>query len=173
VALSAQTQQSSPFPPQDISGVWKSRFESTAAQRHIREYLNQARALQDKWCGISWPESEIDRRAKVISKGLIQWEVTKTGGGKAFLRKATNESGETSTVVLAYCALAQDSLMKCRMLCPMNDSACTGGDGYVRLDGQRLYLIAPVRKSDMQCPNKSAGPDEVHYTSPAFLEKQQ
>jgi hypothetical protein len=103
---------------------------------------------------------------------LIQWEVSKTGGGKAFLRKATNESGETNTVVFAFCSTAQDSTMKCKILCPVNDSACAGGDVYVRLDGQRLYLIAPVRKSDMQCPNKIAGPDEVQYSSPAFLEMQ-
>jgi hypothetical protein len=172
IASSAFAQQPSPFPPQDISGVWKSTFGSPAAQRHIREYLTQARALQAKWCGIPWPESEFDRRAKVIAKGLILWEVSKTGGGKAFLRKATNESGEANTVVFAFCAAAQDSMMKCKILCPVNDSACTGGDAYVRLDAQRLYLIAPIRKSDMQCPNKDSRPDEVQYTSPAFLDKQ-
>jgi hypothetical protein len=71
-------------PPPDLTGVWQSDFGTAEGQRHSRAYLTQGRELQLKWCGFAWPEAELDRRLAVISKGFLKWEISKTGGGKAF-----------------------------------------------------------------------------------------
>jgi hypothetical protein len=97
-------------PPPDLTGVWQSDFGTAEGQRRSREYLRQGRELQLKWCGFAWPEAEIDRRLAVISKGFMKLEISKTAGGKGFLRRATTENGDVST----QCSL---SVRQRRMQC--------------------------------------------------------
>ncbi len=160
----------SPVVP-DLSGVWQSDLSAADAQRHIRAYLAQGRELQLKWCGFAWPESEIDRRVAIIVKSSLKWEISATEGNKAFLRRATNETGRVITDIFRSCG-TQGDMIKCKV-CPIDGSSCNPDDVYLRLDGQRLYLIAPVRKSQMQCPKRDASEDEAHYVSPTYLERKQ
>ncbi len=155
----------------NLEGLWQSDLANADAQKHARIYLEQGRELQLKWCGSAWPESEIDRRLSVISTAVVQWLMTVTGGGKALLRTVSSQGKPSAMTVLTACEPAPDSMLKCKVLCPETEKECRPGSEYLRLDGQRLYVFAALRKSQMQCAGASSGPDEVRFVSPIYLEK--
>ncbi len=158
------------LPAPDLTGTWQSNFQSPAAQMHVREYLTRGRQLQEQWCGFAWPASEIDRRLSVISRGRLKWEIEKTAGGRAYWRTTSNESGRSKRDLLAYCENRPDAILKCKILCPSEDAACRPGDLFLRVEARRLYLLTPMRKSEMQCEGANVPPDQTEWTSPAFLE---
>lgn len=166
----ALSQQSQAHGEPDLVGIWQTDLSTGDAQRHIRDYLIRGRELQFKWCGYAWPESEIDRRVAATAKSSLTWEISRMAGGAGYLRRATNEKGEVASRVLSSCA-EQGGMLKCRQTCLPGDRTCTPSDVYLRLDGERLYMLAPVQKSMMRCPKTDSSADETHYLSPAYLER--
>lgn len=154
-----------------LAGLWQSDLASSEGQRHVRAYLQQGRELQLKYCGVAWPESEIDRRLSVLSRDIVQWRMDVTGGGKALLRMVSGPGKPSRITVLAFCEPAADAMLKCKVLCPENEEDCRPGDEYLRLEGSKLYVFAPIRKSQMQCAAKETAAEEVSFVSPFYLEK--
>ena len=126
----------------------------------VGEYLRKGAELQKKWCGYSWPESEIKRREKFIRtdaarNGCPLIYIISYLGGDSLELKIENNRHEKKVKIIYECKRQQPNLFVCKQSPPSDQPFV------FRYDGQYFYLMLKMTPNMMKCQVKSSKPSEV------------